>query len=207
MSGKFNKTTLSMLGKDGVNDIQKSIISELYFNHKKINCPMCIDLLQSREYLEIPICQFTNDNRKLCGDCPIDWSKLRIIEREKAIDSGEIGVDSQNLSGDKALAHGLSPSNPAPLDSHFIRESVKQFSILMECKLRNNEYKGNWKNCSNSYLIQRAFEELQEVKKSFQLSFNQINLDNNLVFEAVDVANFCMMIFDNNFDKNKIFKV
>lgn len=145
MSGKFDKTTLSMLGKDGVNDIQKSIISELYFNHRKINCPMCIDLLQSREYLEIPICQFTNDNRKLCPDCPIDWSKLRMTERENAIDSGKtVTVDSQNLSGDKASAHGLSPSNPAHLDSHSVNELVaiikmlKNFYPFADVELQNN---------------------------------------------------------------------
>jgi len=74
------------------------------------------------------------------------------------------------------------------------RIEVMTFAMAMESKLRMNDEKGGWKDCDNSWLLQRAREELDELEKAM-LSRNSTPLD--IQNECADVANFVMMITDN----------
>jgi hypothetical protein len=69
----------------------------------------------------------------------------------------------------------------------------------MERKLRSNEHKGGWQDCSVVFLVNKAQEELDELK-AIILGIHQGQLPSNyfgLVDEAADVANMVMMIADN----------
>jgi NTP pyrophosphatase (non-canonical NTP hydrolase) len=72
-----------------------------------------------------------------------------------------------------------------------IRPKVMAFARLMEVALRKNDHKGGWKECSEAYLFTRLIEEAGELGKAM-LSFLEGSVGN----EAVDVANFAMMLAD-----------
>lgn len=82
------------------------------------------------------------------------------------------------------------------------RESVVDFSIIMERKLRENDYKGGWDDCDIDWLFKRAQEELGELREvlresdSFDCNCPDVDYENEIVSEAADVANFIMMILD-----------
>jgi hypothetical protein len=72
------------------------------------------------------------------------------------------------------------------------RREVELFSDAMEQSLRANDWKGGWKDCSTRYLFRRLQQELAEL----ELSLNTQQHSNLVAGEAVDVANFAMMIAD-----------
>ena len=76
-----------------------------------------------------------------------------------------------------------------------MRESVKQFAEAMEKVLARNDHKEGWEECTNLYLIQRMIEEASEVLQ--MLDAGELG---DMAEEAIDVANFAMMIYDNNMD-------
>ena len=76
-----------------------------------------------------------------------------------------------------------------------VREEVHDFAEAMEKVLKENDDKDGWEECSNLYLIQRLVEETSELMK--YLDAGEFG---DMCKEAVDVANFAMMIFDNNKD-------
>ena len=85
-----------------------------------------------------------------------------------------------------------------------LRESVKWFAEQMELVLRKNDHKGGWKNCTWEYLFDRLEEEQKElVEECYKDGYSDvfdIFLNTNteaMIKEAVDVANFAMMIADN----------
>ena len=74
-----------------------------------------------------------------------------------------------------------------------LRESVRWFAGQMELKLRkHDDSRGSsgWKDCDNKYLLSRLFEEYLELVIAARDS-------GDIIPEAVDVANFAMMIADN----------
>jgi len=77
-----------------------------------------------------------------------------------------------------------------------VREEVHDFAEAMEKVLKENDDKEGWEECSNLYLVQRLVEETSELLKMMDAG----ELD-DMCKEAVDVANFAMMIFDNNKDQ------
>ena len=77
-----------------------------------------------------------------------------------------------------------------------VREEVHDFAEAMEKVLKDNDDKEGWEECSNLYLVQRLVEETSELLKMMDAG----ELD-DMCKEAVDVANFAMMIFDNNKDQ------
>ncbi len=74
-----------------------------------------------------------------------------------------------------------------------MRKEVRWFSELMEKKLGDNEWKGGWKDLNNPHLLKMMLDEWHEL-------LNAVTSDDkdSIVEEAVDIANFCMMIADNN---------
>ena len=65
----------------------------------------------------------------------------------------------------------------------------------MEKVLARNDHKDGWGECTNLYLIQRMIEEASEVLQ--RLDAGELG---DMAEEAIDVANFAMMIYDNNAD-------
>jgi len=72
-----------------------------------------------------------------------------------------------------------------------IRKEVIWFARQMEKVLRDNDDKGHWSGCSSEYLQRRMREEIVELENSWGQGCNAT------IHEAVDVANFVMMIADN----------
>lgn len=70
-----------------------------------------------------------------------------------------------------------------------LRTPLLDFSFEMEKKLRKNDYKGGWENEKNSFLTQRIKDEFQELLEAKN--------DKDIQAECVDIANFCMMLYDN----------
>lgn len=70
----------------------------------------------------------------------------------------------------------------------FIRPEVKDFAALMEQKLKANDHKPGWKNDSFRALFRRLEQEMRELREC---------PDEFVIDEAIDVANFAMMIADN----------
>ena len=78
-----------------------------------------------------------------------------------------------------------------------IRKEVQKFAEEMERVLRANDHKGGWKDMSDEQIYHRIKEELQELEETSITNIFTWNAKK----ECVDVANFCMMLFDNLQDK------
>ena len=83
------------------------------------------------------------------------------------------------------------------------RKALIRFSSEMEKVLRENDYKDGWDGCTREYLfyaLQREVFELFEVLKPNQhhtiFGNPEINPE-KVIKECCDVANFAMMIADN----------
>lgn len=83
-----------------------------------------------------------------------------------------------------------------------LRPEVKWFALLMEETLRkHDESKGGvdgWRKCDGYWLYRRLKEETAELlDELLPFAEAKVNLE-RVVAEAVDVANFAMMIADNH---------
>lgn len=81
-----------------------------------------------------------------------------------------------------------------------LREPLAWFSQRMEEKLRANDHKGHWSECDMIYLRSRIKEELEELENALGgegLHRYTSEEATQIVKEAADVANFCLMIADN----------
>ena len=74
-----------------------------------------------------------------------------------------------------------------------MRQVVKWFSEEMENKLNENDDKGGWRDCKTSYLLKRLKEETAELEEALLDKAEALKI----LSEAVDIANFAMMIADN----------
>lgn len=75
--------------------------------------------------------------------------------------------------------------------SSLIRPQVMAFAVAMEEKLRKKDrQKAGWTHCSHPFLLRRLDDEVRELHNA--------NSHTDIMAEAVDVANFAMMVFDNN---------
>ena len=68
------------------------------------------------------------------------------------------------------------------------RKEVMLFAEGMERKLKKNDYKGGWKDCSYDFLYNKLQEEIKELQTAWD------NCSNRMLYEAVDVANILMMM-------------
>ena len=72
-----------------------------------------------------------------------------------------------------------------------LRTPLKDFALVMESILKENDHKGGWEWDTPQQLMTRLDEEVGELHQAFR------DNDPYLVQkELVDVANFCMMIYD-----------
>ena len=75
-----------------------------------------------------------------------------------------------------------------------IRPEVMKFAEAMERQLRENDYKGGWKDDPLDYLMIRTVGELGELINCHTDSDSAKDL--RFLDEAADVANFLMMLCD-----------
>ena len=71
------------------------------------------------------------------------------------------------------------------------RDTLSWFAEEMEKKLRANDHKDGWHDCSLNWLFDRLLEEVEELR---QECARQAGL--GVIDEATDVANYCMMLAD-----------
>lgn len=76
-----------------------------------------------------------------------------------------------------------------------LRGSVVRFAVLMEEILEENDWKGGWDRMTQGQLLQRAGQELKELRRALKKKGEDRK---HICDEAADVANFCMMIADNS---------
>lgn len=78
------------------------------------------------------------------------------------------------------------------------RPAVVRFAQLMERKLRERDYKGGWENCTLSYLVGGITDEVVELVDAMDAILTDDGPTNlhAIIEEAVDVANYCMMLAD-----------
>jgi hypothetical protein len=116
------------------------------------------------------------------------------------------------------------PVDETPITLADVRSEVAAFAVAMERKLRENDYKGGWKDEPRHYLLASLCNELAELVSSFKpiekarestyasvrlLRYAASELEtfgpcggpvlritDDVIGEAVDVANFAMMLAD-----------
>jgi hypothetical protein len=76
-----------------------------------------------------------------------------------------------------------------------LRPAVRRFAFHMEAILRRNDHKGGWENEPLPDLWYRLEEETKELADAIMVP--ERSSGSSIRDEAVDVANFAMMIFDN----------
>jgi hypothetical protein len=77
-----------------------------------------------------------------------------------------------------------------------IRPEVAKFATRMELVLRDNDYKGGWKQTSFAYLLYQLHLETVELYKALDNPTFSKEAVGQIIKEATDVANFAMMIAD-----------
>lgn len=75
-----------------------------------------------------------------------------------------------------------------------MRQEVKKFAEMMEETLARHDYKPGWKDCTFLELFFSLKREVNELWETYQgpPPFNV----SEMIGEAIDVANFSMMIVD-----------
>ncbi len=102
-----------------------------------------------------------------------------------------------------ALTAGADTDRPSAARLADIRPCVLHFAVEMERKLKANDWKEHWSNFSVEYLVERAAEELAELEHAIDALLDAEGTGKGLgrlalrvAEEAVDLANFAMMIGD-----------
>lgn len=90
-----------------------------------------------------------------------------------------------------------------------LRPQVLEFAQTMEQQLRNNDWKGHWRDCNFQFLHGKLKEETDEIKSAYidlKLGEDKARMTDIrmklLREECADAGNFAMMIHDN-FSKQK----
>lgn len=84
-----------------------------------------------------------------------------------------------------------------------IRPGVLKAAQYMERVLRANDNKGGWGTSTNHYLINRVFDDTDEIANLWldtqylTESGEDFIVSNEMALKIIDVMNLCMMILDN----------
>lgn len=78
-----------------------------------------------------------------------------------------------------------------------VRPEVKAFAVLMEQRLRANDHKGGWKDCSPGHLYEKFVEERWEFEQVLVRAWLITFPAEAVGHEAADVANLAMMNCDH----------
>lgn len=83
-------------------------------------------------------------------------------------------------------------------------DAVVMFAMFMMEKLRQNSHKAHWSTVDHKYLLRRVHNEyielmgaLSDLYSSKDPIKNEVELREAIIRECADVANFAMMIADN----------
>lgn len=82
-----------------------------------------------------------------------------------------------------------------PGDTLILRPEVQVFAQAMEATLRDNDYKGGWKDMTPKESIRRLYQESGELWHEIKDYPGRINTIKTLR-EACDVANYAMFTAD-----------
>lgn len=74
-----------------------------------------------------------------------------------------------------------------------VRTELYHFVAAQEKKLKKNDHKLHWSNCTSEFLFGRLLDEVAELHKAMLTDA----ADDDIKNECIDVANFAMMIADN----------
>ena len=87
-----------------------------------------------------------------------------------------------------------------------MRKELLAFAEIMERKLKENDHKGGWEDCTLGWLMRRLDEEREEVDGAASNLLSHIYASSpneeinkaadELIAELADVANFAMMAAD-----------
>jgi hypothetical protein len=77
-----------------------------------------------------------------------------------------------------------------------LRESVKWFAEQMETRLKQNDYRGGWNKEILTDLYFYLEKQQKELKNALYEHYGKMN-NKRLIKEAVDLANYAMMIAEN----------
>jgi hypothetical protein len=89
---------------------------------------------------------------------------------------------------------GLIP--PTQEATRNVDEAVSGFGSIMAFVLRRNAHKGAWKGLTPEYMITRLKEEVKELEATVTGPAFE-GQDKAIAYEAADVANFAMFLWDN----------
>ncbi len=80
------------------------------------------------------------------------------------------------------------------------RWQVRAFAEDMERILKKNDHKGGWQTCSKRYLQDRLIEEVGEYFGLIAKGIDSRDIVNGKLEqkELIDIANFCMMLWDRS---------
>lgn len=76
-----------------------------------------------------------------------------------------------------------------------LREELRTFVQLQEKVLQDNDHKFGWKDVPNSQLLSLLKLEIKELEEALLDGCNE-----DISWECADVANYAMMIADNNWE-------
>jgi hypothetical protein len=75
-----------------------------------------------------------------------------------------------------------------------MRKALRNFADRQEEILKENDHKNGWHNCFDGWLWDRALLEMLELRDEIKHGKSSGSIRR----ECCDVANYMMMIFDNN---------
>lgn len=112
-------------------------------------------------------------------------------------------TDDYDVTDDNGVDLWLSEADVNRIASHSsakseqeIRPAVMRFAKAMENVLQENDYKGDWYGCDFSYLFGGVGREYYEAKNEWDRTKTPDGY-HKTARELIDVANFCMMFYDN----------
>ena len=79
----------------------------------------------------------------------------------------------------------------APPRKQAVRLTVRRYSLLMELKLRKNDFKGGWQDMQPHHLLGLLKKEVQELEEALA-SGDPLDIAQ----ECADIGNYAMMIAD-----------
>lgn len=103
------------------------------------------------------------------------------------------GIDENAFADFAAITAEATKRTP----SLSLRPEVAAFAQAMEEKLRQNDHKGHWKDCTREYLWHRFMQESAEL---YEAIFGPAGGDDAATrSEGADVGNLVMMLLDRQF--------
>ncbi|MCK9459919.1 MAG: hypothetical protein M0R80_09805 [Proteobacteria bacterium] len=80
----------------------------------------------------------------------------------------------------------------------YCRTEVKDFAILMEDKLRKNDFKGGWKQDDITTLLLKLQVNVEKLFNDAVMSRSSTDITQmKSIDDCADIANYAMMIVDN----------